>query len=71
MAENKFVLIQAVGYWCNWCIQFARFSKSDAAIDSLIKSSIIWYHLNYSKENFNNIVFAKYGNSQRFGFLYF
>ena len=28
-AEHKFVLIQAGGNWCKWCIEFARFAKAD------------------------------------------
>ncbi len=67
-AENKFVLIQGGGNWCKWCIEFARFCKADKQIDSLINSSFVWYHLNYSKENENLPVFAKYGYAQRFGF---
>ena len=70
-AENKFVLIQAGGNWCSWCIEFARFCKADAKLDSAINASFIWYHLNYSKENKNKEVFAKYGFAQRFGFPVF
>ena len=50
-AENKHVLLQAGGNWCSWCIEFARFSKADKQIDSILSSSVVWYHLNYSKEN--------------------
>lgn len=70
-SENKFVLIQGGGNWCKWCIEFARFCKADIQIDSLFNSNFIWYHLNYSKENENNPVFAKYGYPQRFGFPVF
>lgn len=70
-AENKFVLMQAGGNWCGWCIEFARFSKADPQIDSLLSSSFVWYHLNYSKENRNEALFAKYGYPQRFGFPVF
>ena len=70
-AENKFVLIQAGGNWCSWCLEFARFSKADQSIDSAIKSNFIWYHLNFSKENTNEILFTKYGYPQRFGFPVF
>ena len=70
-AENKFVLIQGGGNWCKWCIEFARFAKTDTQIDSLLNSSFVWYHLNYSKENENKAVFAKYGYPQRFGFPVF
>jgi len=69
--ENKFVLIQAGGNWCGWCIEFARFSKADPQIDSLLSSSFVWYHLNYSKENMNEAIFGKYGFAQRFGFPVF
>jgi thioredoxin-related protein len=70
-AQNKFVLIQAGGNWCSWCIEFARFCTADAKIDSTINASFEWYHLNYSKENQNKEVFAKYGFPQRFGFPVF
>lgn len=70
-AENKFVLLQGGGNWCKWCIEFARFCKADKQIDSLMNSSFVWYHLNYSKENENKPVFAKYSFPQRFGFPVF
>ncbi len=69
--ENKFVLIQAGGNWCSWCIEFARFAKADAKIDSVIKASFVWYHLNNSKENENKKMFSKLGYPQRFGFPVF
>ncbi len=70
-AENKFVLLQGGGNWCKWCIEFARFAKEDKQIDSLLSSNFVWYHLNYSKENENKPLFAKYGYAQRFGFPVF
>ncbi|HMK02583.1 MAG TPA: thioredoxin family protein [Ferruginibacter sp.] len=70
-AENKYVLIQGGGNWCSWCIEFAGFCKADPKIDSVINAGFIWYHLNYSKENENKKVFAKYGYAQRFGFPVF
>ncbi|MFM6926048.1 MAG: thioredoxin family protein [Ferruginibacter sp.] len=70
-AEHKYVLLQGGGNWCSWCIEFARFAKADPKIDSVIKAGFVWYHLNYSKENENKAVFAKYGYAQRFGFPVF
>ena len=67
-AEHKFVLIQAGGNWCKWCIEFARFAKADPQIDSVMKASFVWYHLNYSKENENKVMFFKLGYPQRFGY---
>jgi thioredoxin-related protein len=70
-AENKYVLLQGGGNWCSWCIEFARFCKADTKIDSVINASFVWYHLNWSKENENKKIFAKYGYAQRFGFPVF
>ena len=52
-AENKYVLLQAGGNWCSWCIEFNRFVKSNAQLDSIVKANYLVYHLNYSKENKN------------------
>jgi thioredoxin-related protein len=70
-AENKYLLLQGGGNWCSWCIEFARFCKADKKIDSVINASYVWYHLNWSKENENKKLFAKYGYAQRFGFPVF
>ncbi len=70
-SENKYVLIQGGGNWCGWCIEFARMANEDPKLDSVIKASFVWYHLNWSKENENKKVFGKYGYAQRFGFPVF
>ncbi len=70
-AQGKFVLIQAGGNWCSWCIEFARFTKENVKIDSVINASFVVYHLNYSKENENKAMFSKLGYPQRFGFPVF
>ena len=69
--ENKYVLLMGGGNWCSWCIEFARFCKADPKIDSVINAAFITYHLNFSKENENKKIFAKYGYAQRFGFPVF
>lgn len=69
--ENKHVLVQVGGNWCIWCRRFNHFTTTDPTIDSLIKSSFVVYHLNYSKENTNEAILAKYKFPQRFGFPVF
>ena len=70
-AENKYVLVQGGGNWCKWCLEFARFSKADPKIDSVLNAGFVWYHLNDSKENKNEKVFAKYDYPQRLGYPVF
>ncbi len=70
-AENKYVLIQAGGNWCSWCIEFARFARATPKIDSVVNAGFVWYHLNWSKENENKKIFKQYGYAQRFGFPVF
>ncbi|MFT3980277.1 MAG: thioredoxin family protein [Ferruginibacter sp.] len=70
-SKNKNVLIQAGGNWCKWCIEFDRFSKADSGVKAIIEKNYVVYHLNWSKENENKKVFAKYGFPQRFGFPVF
>ena len=70
-AEGKHVFIQIGGNWCIWCARFNDFVTTDKSIDSLIKANYIVYHLNYSKENKNEKLLAKYGFPQRFGFPVF
>jgi thioredoxin-related protein len=70
-AENKHLLLQAGGNWCSWCIEFNKFTHANGSIDSLLNKCFVVYHLNYSKENENKAIFAKYGYPQRFGFPVF
>jgi thioredoxin-related protein len=69
--EGKHVFIQIGGNWCIWCARFNEFINNDAQIDSSIKAGYVVYHLNYSKENSNARLLAKYGYPQRFGFPVF
>ena len=70
-AEHKHVLLQAGGNWCSWCIEFHRFIHADKQLDSILNKCFVVYDLNYSRENQNKMVFAKYGFPQRFGFPVF
>ena len=54
-----------------WCARFHEFISNDKQIDSLVSANYVVYHLNYSKENYNAKLLAKYGYPQRFGFPVF
>jgi thioredoxin-related protein len=70
-SENKQVFIQIGGNWCIWCARFHELVTTDKSIDSLISANYVVYHLNYSKENYNAKLLAKFGYPQRFGFPVF
>lgn len=69
--EKKYVLIQAGGNWCSWCIEFNRFTTTDKQMDSAINADYVVYHLNYSPQVKNAEMFKQYGFPNRFGFPVF
>lgn len=69
--ENKHILIEVGGNWCIWCARFNEFVTNDRSLDSLVNSNYVVYHLNYSKENKNSELLARYEFPQRFGFPVF
>ena len=70
-STGKNVFIQIGGNWCIWCMRFEEFINSTPALDSALNNNYVVYHLNYSKENKNEAILAKYGYPQRFGFPVF
>jgi len=70
-AEGKHVLLQIGGNWCVWCIAFNKKVVENDTLNKVLKSKFITYHLNYSKENWNEDVLAELGYPQRFGFPVF
>ena len=70
-AAGKHVLVEIGGNWCIWCARFNDFVTNDKSLDSLVNSNYVVYHLNYSKENKNTDLLAKYEFPQRFGFPVF
>ena len=71
--ENKNIIIQAGGNWCIWCLRFNNFIHSSAKISELLDQKYLYYHLNYSPENKNEVVFNKYAKDkgQEFGYPFF
>jgi len=69
--EGKHVFIQIGGNWCIWCARFHDFVTTDKSIDSLIRANYVVYHMNYSEENHNTKLLARYGYPQRFGYPVF
>lgn len=70
--ENKNVMIQAGGNWCIWCLRFNNYVQTTPELKEVVDQNYIYYHLNYSPENKNVKVFAKYNNpGAKFGYPVF
>lgn len=70
-ASGKHVMVQIGGNWCVWCARFYDFVRTDAQLDSAVTAGYVTYHLNYSTENKNSDILARFGYPQRFGFPVF
>lgn len=70
--EGKYIMIQAGGNWCVWCLRFNQFVQSTPELKNMIDKNYLYYHLNYSPENKNEKVFSKYGDpGEKFGYPVF
>lgn len=71
-SEGKNVIIQAGGNWCIWCLRFNQYVQTTPELKKMVDDNFIYYHLNYSPDNKNEKVFAKYGNpGDKFGYPVF
>lgn len=70
--ENKNIIIQAGGNWCIWCLRFNDYVQKTPELKNLVDQNYLYYHLNFSPENKNEKVFAKYDNpGARYGYPVF
>ncbi|MBL0174329.1 MAG: thioredoxin family protein [Ignavibacteria bacterium] len=67
-AEGKQVLAQVGGNWCPWCIRLEKLFSGNDTIAAMIRDNYVFVRVNYSTENKNLPLLARYGNPQRFGF---
>ena len=70
--ENKNIILQAGGNWCIWCLRFNYYVQTNPELKEIVDKNYLYYHLNYSPENKNEKVFAKFGNpGDKFGYPVF
>lgn len=70
--ENKNIMIQAGGNWCIWCLRFNQYVQTTPELKKLVDDNYLYYHLNWSPDNKNEKIFAKYGNpGDKFGYPVF
>ena len=69
--EGKYVLCQVGGNWCPWCIRFAEYADTNAAVHKIIEDNFVYIHINWSKANKNPEAMKRLANPARFGFPVF
>lgn len=70
--EGKKVFVQAGGNWCIWCLRFNDFVQKTEELKTVVDQNYLYYHLNYSKNNKNDVVFDKYApEGKKLGFPFF
>lgn len=58
--ERKRVLVDVGGNWCSWCHKLDKLFKSDAEIGKMLKEKYVIVKINFSPENENKRVLAKF-----------
>ena len=59
-AEGKRVLVDVGGEWCSWCHVMDRFFERDTEAMRLRESRYVWVKVNYSPENRNAALLARW-----------
>ncbi len=59
-AEGKRVMVDVGGEWCTWCHILDRFIAADADVKSIVESKYVWVKVNFSKENKNEKLLARW-----------
>lgn len=59
-AQHKRVIVDVGGEWCAWCHILDRFIASHADIRRVLDASYVWVKVNYSPQNRNEAVLARW-----------
>ena len=59
-AQGKHVIVDVGGEWCAWCHILDRFIATQADVRSLADANYVWVKVNYSKENRNAALLARW-----------
>ncbi len=71
-SQNKNIILQAGGNWCIWCLRFDHFVQTTPELKEIVDQNFLYYHLNFSPENKNEKMFAKYKNpGEKYGYPVF
>ena len=59
-AQGKRVMVDVGGEWCPWCHILDRFVAANADVKALVDAKYVWVKVNFSKENKNEALLARW-----------
>ena len=69
-ADGKRVIVDVGGEWCSWCHILDRFVESNADVRALLDAKYVWVKVNYSKENRNASLLARWPKIEGYPHLF-
>jgi thiol:disulfide interchange protein len=67
---NRRVLVEVGGEWCVWCHIMDRFFTANPDVKTLRDARFVWLKVNYSKENSNEALLARWPKVAGYPHLY-
>lgn len=68
--DNKRIILDVGGEWCIWCKRLDQFFMENAEAAKLLKDKYVVVKVNWSPENKNEKVLARYGKVEAFPHLF-
>ena len=68
--ENKRIILDVGGEWCGWCKKLDQFFMENAEAAKILKEKYVVVKVNWSPENKNEKVLARYGKVEAFPHLF-
>jgi len=69
-AQGKRVIVDVGGEWCSWCHILDRFIANNADVRTLIDAKYVWVKVNFSKENRNQALLARWPKIEGYPHLF-
>ena len=67
---NRRILLEVGGEWCSWCHTLDEFFASHPALTELRDQNFVTVKINYSEENPNKEVIARYGEINGYSHIF-
>ena len=68
--QNKRIILDVGGEWCPWCKKLDNFFLENAEAGKILKDKYVVVKVNWSPENKNEKVLARYGKVEAFPHLF-